>query len=254
VKNASTRLEQIGLRAQVEQLKTVPLERSADEAEGIRASRPAERRELAIRAVAKRTPDRIPAQPGTLKRIRALPGGNSRSDRSERRMRRPVDDKNLSRGRPRPTEEPKDQGGGSLDPAPPRRRRSTTSASQGSAQPRNRGFQSARVHDGGGTSAGSARRSQPGIVRAAKKAGLKVVTTHDLRRTFISHLIAGLGLDRSASHASPVTPRCRHAQHLRRPVRQGDAPILSRDGRSRSLVHTLDIILGQRLESRVRAL
>jgi integrase len=39
-----------------------------------------------------------------------------------------------------------------------------------------------------------------GIIRAAEKAGLhsegqETVTTHDLRRTFISHLIIGLGLD-----------------------------------------------------------
>lgn len=34
-----------------------------------------------------------------------------------------------------------------------------------------------------------------GIVRAAKKGGITDVTTHDLRRTFISHLIVGLGLD-----------------------------------------------------------
>lgn len=39
-----------------------------------------------------------------------------------------------------------------------------------------------------------------GIIAAAEKAGLhgegeKTVTTHDLRRTFISHLIVGLGLD-----------------------------------------------------------
>ncbi len=39
-----------------------------------------------------------------------------------------------------------------------------------------------------------------GVVAAAKKAGLHTagqvtVQTHDLRRTFISHLILGLGLD-----------------------------------------------------------
>ena len=39
-----------------------------------------------------------------------------------------------------------------------------------------------------------------GVVPAARKAGLEesgkaTVTTHDLRRTFISHLVIGLGLD-----------------------------------------------------------
>jgi integrase len=33
------------------------------------------------------------------------------------------------------------------------------------------------------------------IVNAAEKAGLEGITTHDLRRTYISHLILGLGLD-----------------------------------------------------------
>jgi integrase len=46
-----------------------------------------------------------------------------------------------------------------------------------------------------------------GVLVAAKKAGLirdtgPTITSHDLRRTFISHLILGLGLDPVAGHSN----------------------------------------------------
>jgi integrase len=64
-----------------------------------------------------------------------------------------------------------------------------------------------------------------GVVAAAQKAGLhsaaaETVTTHDLRKTFISHLIVGLGLDpfrvsKIAGHANVSVTLNVHADRLR---------------------------------------
>ena len=69
-----------------------------------------------------------------------------------------------------------------------------------------------------------------GIKVAAEKAGLNPpgatkVATHDLRRAFISHLILGLGLDPVQCLEDRGTfQRQRDAEHIRRRVRQSDAP------------------------------
>jgi integrase len=66
-----------------------------------------------------------------------------------------------------------------------------------------------------------------GIVRAAKKAGLTDVTTHDLRKTFISHLIVGLGLDpvrvaRIAGHSNVAVTLNVYAEEFDKTMHRDD--------------------------------
>lgn len=71
-----------------------------------------------------------------------------------------------------------------------------------------------------------------GIVAAAKKAGLNPegstpITTHDLRRTFISHLILGLGLDavrvaKIAGHANVSVTLNTYAEEFDKALHRDD--------------------------------
>ena len=70
-----------------------------------------------------------------------------------------------------------------------------------------------------------------GVVAAAEKAGLigsaGTVTAHDLRRTFISHLILGLGLDpvrvaKIAGHASVSVTLDRYAEEFDKAMHRDD--------------------------------
>jgi integrase len=66
-----------------------------------------------------------------------------------------------------------------------------------------------------------------GIVRASKKAGMTDVTTHDLRRTFISHLIVGLGLDpvrvaRIAGHSNVAVTLNTYADEFDKAMHRDD--------------------------------
>jgi integrase len=78
------------------------------------------------------------------------------------------------------------------------------------------------------------------VIAAADKAGLhtegqEAITTHDLRRTFISHLIIGLGLDpvrvkKIAGHSSVSVTLNTYAEEFDRTMHRDD--LLARIERS----------------------